>query len=243
MLPEAAISQDDPSSHLNSLQRAIESTLRAARRSADQTERGRKLRVEDAANKEAERKSGAPLFKIPSRISSEMLKESGPLGDYLRALFHLLFLPIRPPRAEIVAPAGMGKTRECVTQLRLLAGRRVYYFVPTHDLVQQLVSDLQEAGYCGVHPVQGRTVPGMCELDDIAELSRDIATAGLSVQSVLCGNPEKEDSDLCSHFHKCKYQAQRLALGTLSPPPDQPLTLPTPDARPRAGNRHRRQSP
>ena len=71
-------------------------------------ERVRKLRVEDTANKEAERKAGAPLFKIPSRISSEMLKESGPFGDYLRAIFHLLFLPIRAQHAQIIAPAGMG---------------------------------------------------------------------------------------------------------------------------------------
>ena len=148
MLPEAANSQDGLSCHPNSLQRAIESTLRAVRLHANQMERVRELRVEDTANKEAERKAGAPLFKTPSPITSEMLKEPGPRGDYLRAFFHPLFLPISPPRAQIVAPAGMGKTRECVTQVSLLAGRAVYCFVPTHDLVQQEVSALQEAGYC-----------------------------------------------------------------------------------------------
>ncbi|MCH8060465.1 MAG: hypothetical protein IIA11_08400, partial [Proteobacteria bacterium] len=61
------------------------------------------------------------------------------------------------------------------------------------------------------------------DIDDIDELSREIASAGFSVQSVLCGNPDAEDGRVCPHFGECNYQMQRLALGGLSAPPDQPL--------------------
>ena len=166
-----------------------------------------------------------------------MLKEAGPRGDYLRAIFHLLYQPIRAPYALIIAPAGIGKTRACAQGLQRLAGRTVYYFVPNHELARQLVVDLKKAGLNAVQQVLGRTAPGMCELDDIAELSSDIASAGLSVQAVLCGNPESEggdpdsdDEQLCEYFFECKYQVQRLALANLSPPPDQPLIIVLPIA-------------
>jgi len=170
-----------------SLQPVIESALGVARRHADQMARVRELEAKAAANQEAERETGKPLFKTPSPIPPEMLKEPGPRGDYFRATFHLLYQPVRAPYALIIAPAGIGKTRACAQGLRQLAGRTVYYFVPNHNLARQMVKDLQRAGLSDVHQVFGRSAPGMCELDDIAELSSDIASAGLSVQAVLCG--------------------------------------------------------
>ncbi len=237
MLPVAASAPDDPPCQPTLLQSAIQSSLRAVLKHDEQMRRFHELESEARAQKEAEQKAGKALFNVPSTFPPELLHERSRRGDYLRAQFHLLFMPIRPPRDQIIAPAGIGKTREFVTQLRLLTGYTVCCFVPTHDLVQELVPDFQAAGYRCVHPVLGRTAPGMCKLDDIAELSRDIATAGLSVQGVLCGNPENEggnpeneDDHLCPHFHDCKYQDQRLALGKLSPPADQPLIYVLPSA-------------
>ena len=225
MLPEATNSQGDPSCHPNSLRGAIESTLQEARLHADQMERVRELGVEAVANKKAEREAGAALFKIYSRFSPELLKESGPRGDYLRALFHLLYMPVRAPRAQIIAPAGMGKTRELITALTELAGLTVYITVPNHSLVDQLVVDIEKTGLSQVYPIRGRAVDGMCAVPDIGELSSKFANAGLSVQKTLCSSPKEGEKPRCPHFYDCKYQAQRTAYFELEPPPDETLVF------------------
>ncbi len=171
MLPVAASTPDDSSGQPTPLQAAIQSALRAVLKHDEQMQRVHELESKARAQKEAEQEAGKALFNIRSPFPPELLQERSPRGDYLRAQFHLLFMPIVTPVSQTKAPAGMGKTRVCVTRVSLLAGCTVNYFVPTHYLVQQLVSDLQAAGYRCVHPVLGRTAPGMCKLDDIAELS------------------------------------------------------------------------
>ena len=155
MLAKAANSRDDLSCHPNPLQEAIESTLHAARLYDDQMERVRELGVKAAENKEAKQKPEIALFKINSKVPPDLLKESSPRGDYLRALFHLLYMPICVPHSQVIAPAGIGKTRECAQGLELFAGCTIYYFVPTHDLARQLANTLQKAGFSAVHPVYG----------------------------------------------------------------------------------------
>ncbi|MDX1400326.1 MAG: hypothetical protein R3245_00245 [Kiloniellales bacterium] len=205
------------------LQAAIQSELDTASWHANQVHHARDLKTQAEADREAEKKLGRRLFDIPSPIPQEWFREDSPRGNYLRRIFHMLQLPVVTPMSQITAAAGMGKTRECLQELRRLAGKVVYYYAPTHDLVNQVAEDLSAAGYTDVHPVRGRAAAGMCEIEEIDVISADIAAAGLSVQGMLCGNPENEDSELCPHFERCQYQIQRHTLSALKPSADRPL--------------------
>jgi len=219
---------DDSPSEPTPLQSAIRSDLDAASWHADQVHYVQKLEAEALEDRKAEEEAGKRLFDIPSPHPQGLYREDSRRGDYLRRIMRYLYMPIAVPMSLVIAVAGMGKTRECEQELRRMAGKVVHYSALTHRLVDEVVADLQLSGYHHVYPVRGRTAEDMCVLEDIGELSADIAAAGLSVQAVLCGNPESSDDDegechVCPHFNECKYQAQRRTLASLEPPSDQPL--------------------
>ena len=110
MLPVAASTPDDPPCQLTPLQSAIQSPLRAAQQHAKQMRRVDELKAKSQADREIEKETGKALFNVRSPFSPELLKERSPRGDYLRAIFHLLFMPIVTPVSQTSAPAGMGKT-------------------------------------------------------------------------------------------------------------------------------------
>ncbi len=225
MRPKAARMPGGSPCQPTRLQAAIQSALRLVPDHVNQTRHSRELEAQNNATKEAERKAGKPLFDIPSPYSWELLHESSPWGDYLRAKFYLLAMPVSPPRAQIIAPAGIGKTRELIRALPSLADLTVHITVPKHSLVDQLVNDIEEPGLTDVHPVRGRTAAGMCAVPDIGKLSGKFANAGLSVQKYLCSSPKTDQKPRCPHYNECKYQAQRTTFFELKPLPDEPLVF------------------
>ncbi len=99
MPPFATSIPDDPSGEPTSLQSAIQSGLRAAQHHAKQMQRVKQLEAKSQADREIEKETGKALFNVRSPFSPELLKERSPRGDYLRAIFHLLFMPIVTPHA------------------------------------------------------------------------------------------------------------------------------------------------
>ena len=138
--------QDDSRSEPTPLQSAIRSDLDAASWHADQVHYVQKLEAEALEDRKAEEEAGKRLFDIPSPHPEGLLREDSPRGNYLRRIFRYLYMPIVTPMSLMIAPAGMGKTRECEQELKRMAGKVVYYYALTHELVNEVVAALELAG-------------------------------------------------------------------------------------------------
>ena len=96
MFPLPASIADAPACQLISLPEAIQTAISAVSRDAEQVRRSHELKTQAEAQKEAELESGKRLFNVRGPFSREELHEDGRRGEYLRARFHLLFMPVQP---------------------------------------------------------------------------------------------------------------------------------------------------
>ena len=94
MLPVATSTPNDPPDWLTLLPAAIRSALRAVLKHCEQLRRVDKFKAKLTAYRETEKETGKALFIIPSGFSSELLHERSPRGEYIRAHFHLVFMPM-----------------------------------------------------------------------------------------------------------------------------------------------------
>ena len=127
-----------------------------------------------------------------------------------------------PPCMAIKATAGLGKTSKLIARLiknNALRLGDIHYFVPTHNLSNQLLTDLDDA-LDEVHVTgmlssytQRRTqlIAGRDKTDENgnamcekASLAKQVATLGLPVSTTLCKSGEKT----CQFYDYCGYQRQ-----------------------------------
>ena len=146
-----------------------------------------------------------------------------------------------PPHRAIKAAAGIGKTTVTLQTLAELAGgKTVHFYVPNHDLAEEL---RQKAEAMGIRSavIYGRGRPdvegprnadgsfdNMCMKSEIADL---VARAGLPVWETMCKSKEVPDGRgsyaQCEHFEYCSYVNQFNGLdGYLIIMPHNWLTLP-----------------
>jgi hypothetical protein len=122
-----------------------------------------------------------------------------------------------PPALAIKATAGLGKTSKLIARLikhNALELGDIHYFVPTHNLSNQLITDLDEA-----LDVEGKSfrlrktqlIAGRDKTDEDgrplcekATLAKEVAKLGLPVSSTLC----KSGNKTCQFFDSCGYQKQ-----------------------------------
>ena len=122
-----------------------------------------------------------------------------------------------PPSLAIKATAGLGKTSKLIARLikhNALELGDIHYFVPTHNLSNQLITDMDEA-----LDVEGKSfrlrktqlIAGRDKTDEEgrplcekATLAKEVAKLGLNVSSTLCKNSNR----LCQFYNSCGYQKQ-----------------------------------
>jgi hypothetical protein len=152
-----------------------------------------------------------------------------------------------PPRCEIAAAAGIGKTKDVVDEILkrpALWQRNIWIFVPTIELADQLAERLADQFGLGpqVRVMRGRNAPDpmagpssgspttMCRKPEAATKA---AQLGLSVFQALCAN--KQSGTRCQHYGTCAYIKQwddvpgvRIFASEYLHLP-KPLSLPAPD--------------
>ena len=127
-----------------------------------------------------------------------------------------------PPCMAIKATAGLGKTSKLIARLiknNALRLGDIHYFVPTHNLSNQLLTDLDDAldevhitGMLSSY-TQRRTqlIAGRDKTDEDgnalckkAPLAKQVAKLGLPVSTTLCKSGKKN----CKFYDSCGYQRQ-----------------------------------
>ena len=147
------------------------------------------------------------------------------------------------PQLAIKATAGLGKTSRIIKRLIAASALKhgdVHYFVPTHRLSQELVTDLEaqldfalppnvvellggdgEGVYKRVRLISGRGQPDatgltLCWKNDLAQ---KVAKVGMNVSGTLC----KQGSIACEYYEQCGYQRQFID-SDLDVPKDEPVS-------------------
>lgn len=114
------------------------------------------------------------------------------------------------PATVIRAPAGLGKTKAVIEQIKTSTGF-VEIYVPTRALALELVKDFQLSSsttYAAV--IEGRSQPDangqpLCSKSVLAE---QLGQAGLPVYSTLCRTSYGNKAVYCPHYSTCGYNRQ-----------------------------------
>lgn len=133
--------------------------------------------------------------------------------------------PRLPSNIAIKAAAGLGKTTKviselCVGQMRFKQAVHVEYYVPTHNLSEQLVQDLEQAYNTAIEriitesekpKVSINVIKGRLQTDKTGqtlcmkpEQVQELVNLGYPISSRLC----KNETAKCEHFNDCVYQKQ-----------------------------------
>jgi hypothetical protein len=159
-----------------------------------------------------------PFAQISAEKASASLEQV--VDDYFGGLTYLSSLnkeslleetilgKIPPPRLQIVAPPGLGKTTAVRKQLTRCKGRIIWFMVPNHRLAEELYQDFQNTPEIDVFLIKGRNDEN-CERNSLAKA---VGAKGLSVEKTLCEKGDKH----CPYWEHCLYQAQRREIKNLS---------------------------
>lgn len=113
-----------------------------------------------------------------------------------------------PPRLQIRAAAGLGKTSAIIDELAqrdFWRERHVHMYVPTGALAEELAEKIAEKGLC-VRVVRGRGSRDMCKKRKAAQKA---AMLGLNVYQTMCKRKGSNGRErICPHYHSCPYIAQ-----------------------------------
>lgn len=110
-----------------------------------------------------------------------------------------------PFRRQIIAPAGMGKTRAVARALKQLKNNEsVWFMVPRLSLAEEVAETIRKESGLEVAVVKGRSEE-MCKRHNVA---RALGSKGIPVQSTICDNKDSK----CFYFEECPYQEQRAKL-------------------------------
>jgi hypothetical protein len=178
--------------------------------------------IDSAIEKFGDAKAYPPYFDVvelsleeaETKLNQTIDNFSEKLHKYWRADFSDFEIP---PALAIKATAGLGKTSKLIARLikhNALELGDIHYFVPTHNLSNQLITDLDEA-----LDVEGKSfrlrktqlIAGRDKTDEYgrplcekATLAKEVAKLGLPVSSTLC----KSGNKTCQFFDSCGYQRQ-----------------------------------
>lgn len=124
---------------------------------------------------------------------------------------------VDPLCLAIKATAGLGKTSKLIARLiqhNALELGDIHYFVPTHKLSQQLITDLDAALNIELESCifsKSQLIAGRDKTDEDgialcekAALAKEVAKLGLPVSTTLC----KSSSNVCQFYSSCGYQKQ-----------------------------------
>ncbi len=160
-----------------------------------------------------------PVDEAEDELNQAIDSFSDKFQQYWKAGFDEL---LSPPCMAIKATAGLGKTSKLIARLikkNALQLGDIHYFVPTHNLSNQLIDDLNEAldeeHFAGLltpytqrksQLIAGRDKTGedgiaLCEK---AALAKEVAKIGLPVSTTLC----KSGKRVCQFYKTCGYQKQ-----------------------------------
>ena len=178
--------------------------------------------IDSAIEKFGDAKAYPPYFDVvelsleeaETKLNQTIDNFSEKLHKYWKADFSDFEIP---PALAIKATAGLGKTSKLIARLirhNALELGDIHYFVPTHNLSNQLITDLDEA-----LDVEGTSfrlrktqlIAGRDKTDEDgrplcekATLAKEVAKLGLPVSSTLC----KSGNKTCQFFDSCGYQKQ-----------------------------------
>ena len=117
-----------------------------------------------------------------------------------------------PFRRQIIAPAGMGKTRTVAQNLSRCHNNEVIWFVvPRLKLAEEVAETIRKESGIEVKIVKGRSEETCAR----HKLAKTLGGRGVNVQKTLCDNGEVQ----CEYFDECPYQQQREELKSSSKVP------------------------
>jgi hypothetical protein len=178
--------------------------------------------INSAIAKFGDAKACPPYFDVvefPVDIAEEKLNHT---IDAFSTQFHHYWHAgladfVDPPCLAIKATAGLGKTSKLIARLiqhNALELGDIHYFVPTHKLSQQLLTDLDAAldvdmksfTFSKTQLIAGRdkTDENDIPLCEKAALAKEVAKLGLPVSTTLC----KSSTNVCQYYSSCGYQKQ-----------------------------------
>jgi hypothetical protein len=160
-----------------------------------------------------------PVDEAEDKLNQAIDSFSDKFHQYWKAGFDEL---LSPPCMAIKATAGLGKTSKLIARLikkNALQLGDIHYFVPTHNLSNQLIDDLNESldeeHFAGLltpytqrksQLIAGRdkTDEDGIALCEKAALAKEVAKMGLPVSTTLC----KSGKRVCQFYKTCGYQKQ-----------------------------------
>lgn len=178
--------------------------------------------IDSAIEKYGDANAAAPYFdvvELPLEEAEAKLNQA--IDDFSDRFHHYWNAGVQdfvdPPSLAIKATAGLGKTSKLIARLisrNALELGDIHYFVPTHNLSKQLLTDLDDA--LDVNMSSGRLrktqlISGRDKTDEEgrplcekATLAKEVAKLGLSVSTTLC----KSSHTTCQFYNSCGYQKQ-----------------------------------
>jgi hypothetical protein len=178
--------------------------------------------IDSAIEKYGDANAAAPYFDVVELPLEEAEEKLNQAIDKFSERFHHYWNAgiqdfVDPPSLAIKATAGLGKTSKLIARLiqrNALELGDIHYFVPTHNLSKQLLTDLDDA--LDVNMSSGRLrktqlISGRDKTDEEgrplcekATLAKEVAKLGLSVSTTLC----KSGHTTCQFYNSCGYQKQ-----------------------------------
>jgi hypothetical protein len=178
--------------------------------------------IDSAIEKYGDANAAAPYFDVVELPLEEAEEKLNQTIDVFSERFHKycnrkpLDL-LSPPSLAIKATAGLGKTSKLIARLiryNALERGDIHYFVPTHNLSNQLITDLNEALDVNADSFllrKTQLISGRDKTDEEgnplcekADLARQVAKLGLPVSTTLCKSGKKT----CQFYDSCGYQKQ-----------------------------------
>ncbi len=183
--------------------------------------------IDSAIEKFGDANAALPYFDVVELPVEEAEDELNQAIDSFSDKFHQYWKAgfdelLSPPCMAIRATAGLGKTSKLIARLikkNALQLGDIHYFVPTHNLSNQLIDDLNEAldeeHFAGLltpytqrksQLIAGRdkTDEDGIALCEKAALAKEVAKMGLPVSTTLC----KSGKRVCQFYKTCGYQKQ-----------------------------------
>jgi hypothetical protein len=178
--------------------------------------------IDSAIAKYGDAKACPPYFDVLELPVGEAEEKLNQAIDQFSEKFHHYWQAgledfIDPPCLAIKATAGLGKTSKLIARLiqhNALELGDIHYFVPTHKLSQQLITDLDAALNIELESCifsKSQLIAGRDKTDEDgsalcgkAALAKEVAKLGLPVSTTLC----KSSSNVCQFYSSCGYQKQ-----------------------------------
>jgi hypothetical protein len=170
--------------------------------------------IDSAIEKYGDANAAAPYFDIVELPLEEAEAKLNQTIDEFSERFHHYWKAgiqdfVDPPSLAIKATAGLGKTSKLIARLiksNALELGDIHYFVPTHNLSNQLINDLDEAldeeHFVGLLTTytqrKSQLIAGRDKTDEDgeplcekADLAKQVAKLGLPVSTTLCKSGKK----------------------------------------------------